>query len=231
MSAPSWCHSAGILGGGGCSRTFRRWWALDKRPQTSIGEPDQRLSEEVPAGDEFDSAFADRTADRALPTTASKCAAATVFPSDAPVAYNHAYGVLIRGEGRFPLTGNYTTTIQRPTVLSWAFSFVDSARHAGLPAILRVPAARCLTATTRPVRPCSALSSLETYANFFAVALAEGVVHQPLVRVPTRMVASRVCTSNAERQTREASIHVSPWAGTGRHRSCCAHGSGHHALG
>ena len=111
MSAPSWCHSAGILGGGGCSRTFRRWWALDKRPQTSIGEPDQRLSEEVPAGDEFDSAFADRTADRALPTTASKCAAATVFPSDAPVAYNHAYGVLIRGEGRFPLTGNYTTIL------------------------------------------------------------------------------------------------------------------------
>ena len=139
-----------------------------------------------------------------------------------------AVGKVTSDGGSIPPT---STTIQRPTVLSWAFSFVDSARHAGLPAILRVPAARCLTATTRPVRPCSALSSLETYANFFAVALAEGVVHQPLVRVPTRMVASRVCTSNAERQTREASIHVSPWAGTGRHRSCCAHGSGRSALG
>ena len=68
-------------------------------------------SEEMPAGDEFDSAFEDRTADRSLPTTASKCAVATVFPSDAPVAYNHAYGVPCREAGRFPLTGNYSTTI------------------------------------------------------------------------------------------------------------------------
>jgi hypothetical protein len=43
---------------------------------------------------------------------------------------------------------------------------------------------------TRPVRPCFALSSLETCANFFAVAHADGVVRQPLVRVPMGMVGS-----------------------------------------
>lgn len=123
------------------------------------------------------------------------------------------------------------TTIQRPTVLGWAFSFAESAHHAEVPAILRVPPAGRPTATTRPVRPYSALSSLESCANFFAVALADGVVHQPLVRVPTEMVGSRVCTSKIEGQTREASLNVSPWAGTDHHRSCCAHGSGHHALG
>ena len=123
------------------------------------------------------------------------------------------------------------TTIQRPTVLGWAFSFADSARHAGFRAILRVPATPGTSDLIPPVRPCSALSSLETCANFFAVAHADGLVRQPLVRVPTEMVGSRVCTSEVERQTREASLHVSPWAGMGRHRSCCAHGSGHSALG
>jgi len=123
------------------------------------------------------------------------------------------------------------TTIQRPTVLGWAFSFADSAHHAGFRAVLRVPAVPGRGGMTRPVRPCFALSSLETCANFFAVAHADGVVRQPLVRVPMGMVGSRVCTSEAQRQTREASLHVSPWAGTGRHRSCCAHGSGRSALG
>ena len=91
------------------------------------------------------------------------------------MVYNRAYGVLACVAGRFPLKGNYTTNIQRPTVLSWAFSFADSARHAGFRAVLRVPAVAGLGGITRPVRPCSALSSLETCANFFAVAHAHGL--------------------------------------------------------
>ena len=116
------------------------------------------------------------------------------------MVYNRAYGVLACVAGRFPLKGNYTTTIQRPTVLGWAFSFAGSAHHAGFRAVLRVPAVPGTGGMTRPVRPCSALSSLETCANFFAVAHADGVVRQPLVRVPTGMVGSRVCTSRVERQ-------------------------------
>jgi len=49
-----------------------------------------------------------------LSTTASKCAGATASPSDAPVVYNHAYGGYVRVAGKFPLVGNYTTTIQKP---------------------------------------------------------------------------------------------------------------------
>ena len=124
-----------------------------------------------------------------------------------------------------------STKIQRPTVLSWAFSFLLPANCAGIAPILRVPATPGTSDLIRPVRPCSALSSLEIYANLFAVAHADGVVRQPLMRAPTRMVGSRVCTSKAERQTREVSLHVNPWAGTDRHRSCCAHGSGRSALG
>ena len=123
------------------------------------------------------------------------------------------------------------TTIQRPTVLGWAFSFADSARHAGFRAILRVPATPGTSDLIRPVRPCSALSSLETCANFFAVAHADGVVHQPPARVLMGMVGSRVCCSTLPVQTRETSPNVSPWAGTDHDRSCCAHRSGHHALG
>ena len=66
------------------------------------------------------------------------------------------------------------TNIQRPTVLGWAFSFVASPSHAGFRAILRVPATPPVDGMTRPVRPCSALSSLETRANFFVVANAGG---------------------------------------------------------
>jgi hypothetical protein len=61
------------------------------------------------------------------------------------------------------------------TVLGWAFSFADSTHHAGFRAILRVPAVTGMGGITRPVRPCSALSSLETCANFFAVAHADGL--------------------------------------------------------
>src|SRR5574343_1942954 len=96
------------------------------------------------------------------------------------------------------------TKIQRPTVLSWAFSFVLPACHAGFPHILRVRPGSYGLAGTSPVALRSALSSLEIGANFFAVAHADGVVRQPLMRAPTGMVGSRVCTSNAERQTREA---------------------------
>ena len=123
------------------------------------------------------------------------------------------------------------TKILRPTPLGWAFSFLFPANHAGTAPILRVPATPGTSGLVRPVCPCSALSSLETCTNLFAVAHADGVVRQPLMRAPTGMVGSRVCTSKAERQTREASLHVNPWAGTDRHRSCCAHGSGRSALG
>ena len=126
---------------------------------------------------------------------------------------------------------DFPTKIQRPTVLSWAFSFVLPACHAGFPHILRVRPGSCGLAGTSPVALRSALSSLEIGANFFAVAHADGVVRQPLMRAPTGMVGSRVCTSKAEGQTREACLHVSPWAEMDRHRSCCAHGSGRSALG
>ncbi len=39
----------------------------------------------------------------------------------------------------FRLLVNYATTIQRPTVLGWAFSFAGSAHCAGFRALLRVP--------------------------------------------------------------------------------------------
>ena len=123
------------------------------------------------------------------------------------------------------------TTIQRPTVLGWAFSFVGSPSRAGFRAILHVPAAPPVSGMTGPVRPCFALSSLETCANFFAGAHAGGVFRQWFVRVPVGMVGSRVCCSRLPVQTREASPNISPWAGTDHDRSCCAHGSGRHDLG
>ena len=92
------------------------------------------------------------------------------------MVYNRAYGVLACVAGRFPLKGNYTTNTQRPTVLSWAFLFVESPRHAGLRAIVRVPAASGSGSKTHPVRPCSALSSLEPCTNLFALAHAERLV-------------------------------------------------------
>lgn len=114
------------------------------------------------------------------------------------------------------------TTIQRPTVLGWVFLFAESACRAGFPPILRVPADPPVGGMTGPVRPCSALSSLETCANFFAVAHAGGVFRQWFVRVPMGMVGSRVCCSRLPVQTREASPNISPWAGTDHDRSCCA---------
>ena len=53
-----------------------------------------------------------------------KCAETAKVHPDARIVYNHAHADLARKAGRFPVTGNYTTKIQRPTVLSWAFSFV-----------------------------------------------------------------------------------------------------------
>jgi hypothetical protein len=94
-----------------------------------------------------------------------------------------------------------------------------------------VPTVSGMGGMTRPLRTCSALSSLETCANFFAVAHAGGLLRQWLVHVPMGMVGSRVCCSTLPVQTREASPNVSPWAGTDHDRSCCAHGSGRHALG
>ena len=69
-----------------------------------------------------------------------------------------------------------STKIQRPTVLSWAFSFVLPACHAGFPHILRVRPGSCGLAGTSPVALRSALSSLEIGANFFAVAHAHGLL-------------------------------------------------------
>ena len=43
------------------------------------------------------------------------------------------------------------TKIQRPTVLSWAFSFLLPANHAGFAPILRVPGVGTVWATGRPV--------------------------------------------------------------------------------
>ena len=53
-----------------------------------------------------------------------KCAETAKVHPDLRIVYNFAYGVLAGEAGRFSLVGNYTTKIQRPTVLSWAFSFV-----------------------------------------------------------------------------------------------------------
>ena len=72
----------------------------------------------------------------------------------------------------------HSTKIQRPTVLGWAFPFLLFARHAGVRAILRVPATSGTSDLIRPVRPCSALSFLETCANRLKVAHADGVVCQ-----------------------------------------------------
>ena len=76
-----------------------------------------------------------------------------------------------------------STTIQRPTVLSWAFSFVLPAEHAGFPHILRVPGVGQTRGLWRPVRPFSALCSLGISANFFAVAHAHRLARQRVVRV------------------------------------------------
>ena len=146
------------------------------------------------------------------------------------MVYNHAHGIPACTAGRFPLMGNYTTTIQRPTVLGWAFSFAGSPSRAGFGVVLRVPAAPGTGDTTRQVRPCFALSSLETCANFFAVAHADGVFRQWFVPVPMGMVGSRVCCSRLPVQTHETNPNVSPWAGTDHDRSCCAHGSGRYVL-
>lgn len=106
--------------------------------------------------------------------------------------------------------------------LRWAFSFADFAHHAGFRAVLRAPPVLWPRTTNRSrLAPVPALSSLETCANWLKMAHAAGLVRQPLMRAPTGMVGSRVCTSNAKRQTRKASLHVNPWAGTGRHRRGC----------
>ncbi len=75
------------------------------------------------------------------------------------------------------------TTIQRPAVLGWAFSFVDPPKHAGFPHILRAPGGGQTRCLWRPVRPFSALCSLGISANFFAVAHAHRLARQRVVRV------------------------------------------------
>ena len=45
----------------------------------------------------------------------------------------------------------HTTKIQRPTVLSWAFSFLLPANHAGFAPILRVPGVGIVSAGRLPV--------------------------------------------------------------------------------
>ena len=61
------------------------------------------------------------------------------------------------------------TTIQRPTVLGWAFLFVESANHAGLPHILRVkrPSSRATWARLTPGwLACSTAPRLNSALNF-----------------------------------------------------------------
>ena len=60
----------------------------------------------------------------------------------------------------------------------------------GVPHILRVRPRSYGLAGTSPVVLRSALSSLEIGANFFAVAHADGVVRQSLMRASTGMVCS-----------------------------------------
>ena len=72
------------------------------------------------------------------PQLARKCAAALGSSPDFRMVYNRAQGIPACTAGRFPLKGNYTTTIQRPTLLGWAFSFARNPHQAGLSAILRV---------------------------------------------------------------------------------------------
>ena len=81
-------------------------------------------------------------------------------------------GVPTRCESEFVSDPDSTTTIQRPTVLSWAFSLLVPAEHAGFARILRVPGGGQNQRPWSLVRPFSALCSLEISANFFAVAHA-----------------------------------------------------------
>ncbi len=49
---------------------------------------------------------------------------ATNSPRASVFVYNIFYGVLADEAGRFPVTGNYTTTSSSPTVLGWASSYL-----------------------------------------------------------------------------------------------------------
>ena len=80
--------------------------------------------------------------------------------------YNSAYGGNARVAGWFPLAGNYTTTIRRPTVLGWAFSLPDPTWYAGFTRILRVPGGGRNQCPWWPVRLFSALCSLKISAHF-----------------------------------------------------------------
>lgn len=124
-----------------------------------------------------------------------KCAETAKVHPDLRIVYNLAYGVLAGEAGRFSLVGNYTTTIQRPTVLSWAFSFLDPAEHAGFARILRVPGGGQTQCRWLPVRPFSALCSLGISANFFAVAHVHRLARQRLVHVSAFLVRRPVWSS------------------------------------
>ena len=80
-----------------------------------------------------------------------KCAETAKVHPDLRIVYNLAYGVLAGEAGRFSLVWDYTTKIQRPTVLGWAFPFLLPANHAGFAPILRVPGVGTDWATGRPV--------------------------------------------------------------------------------
>ena len=92
------------------------------------------------------------------------------------VAVNGQVAQLVEQRTENPRVGGsippLATTIQRPTVLSWAFSLLDPAEHAGFARILRVPGGGQTQCRWLSVRPFSALCSLGISANFFAVAHA-----------------------------------------------------------
>ena len=153
-----------------------------------------------------------------------KCAETAKVHPDLRIVYNLTYGVLAGEAGRFSLVGDYTTTIQRPTVLGWAFLFAGSAHCAGFRAILRVPTVSGMGGMTRPVRPCSALSSLETYANFFAGAHAGGLSWPWLTRasLPSVVHHAWMCGTSMRVCWSASAINIASRKSIGARRSSSA---------
>ena len=80
------------------------------------------------------------------------------------------------------------TTIQRPTFLGWAFSFVLPPEHAGQRPILRVLGGCQERCQRRSVCPFFALCSLAKITNFSAILNTHLLVQQQLMRVSTFQV-------------------------------------------
>lgn len=66
------------------------------------------------------------------PESARKCAEALVFSSGSRIVYNHARGFPACTSGRFPLKGNYTTTILLSALFYKAFFFSAGSTSTGI---------------------------------------------------------------------------------------------------